>query len=136
MIYIQQEMWEEAKQVLDEALGLRAALSDKSGQALTLGNMGMLYERQGDYEKAIEAYEQAQEIFDELGEKGNLKTISRQLANAKMKKRRFLSAVDDFEVGLEAEESPSLKQKLAKQSIGLLTKLGLGPIEEEEDLLD
>jgi tetratricopeptide (TPR) repeat protein len=138
VVYIQQEMWEEAKQVLDEALAIRTSLEDRSGQALTLGNMGMMYERQGNRDEAIAAYEQALEIFGELGEKGNVKAISRQLSNVKIKNRRFLSAVDDYEVGLEADESLSAGQKLARQAIQWMTKMGIGPQPEEdtEDEID
>jgi tetratricopeptide (TPR) repeat protein len=100
---------------------------------MTLGNLGMLYARQGNEEKAAETYEEAIAIFQELGERGNEKAVARQLGKLKIKKGRFLDALGDYEEELGKEDAPSGPQKLARQLFRMLGRLtGGGQIQEED----
>jgi tetratricopeptide (TPR) repeat protein len=91
VVCVQLEEWDKAKQAFEEALTIRMTIQDRSAQGITLGNLGMMYERLDDEEKATEAYEQALAIFQELGETGNEKAVTRQLN--KLKKKSLLDTL-------------------------------------------
>jgi tetratricopeptide (TPR) repeat protein len=52
----------------EQALALFQAQGDRSGEGLTLGNLGILYNRVGALQRAIDTYEQALGIFRDLGD--------------------------------------------------------------------
>ena len=137
VVCIQMEDWAGAEAYLDEALTIRRALPDRSGQAITLGNLGMMYDRQDRDEKAVEAYEEAVAIFRELGERGNEKAVARQLGKLKVQRGKFLEAVGDYREGLEEGEEATGKQKLARRLFRLMGVFagasgGIPPEDEEE----
>ncbi|NIV35583.1 MAG: tetratricopeptide repeat protein, partial [Anaerolineae bacterium] len=104
-----------------------------------LGNLGMMYARQGDKEGAAEAYEQALAIFRDLGETGFEKDIARQLSKVQLKKGGFLDALGSYREGLEDGEEASGAQKMARKLFRLFGRLS-GPVpgdeEEEGDVID
>jgi tetratricopeptide (TPR) repeat protein len=100
---------------------------------MTLGNLGMLYQRMGETEQAAQAYEQAIEIFGDLGERGNEKAVARQLSGLKLKKGKLLEALGDYPVGGEEDEGASGAQKMVRR---LFRLLGRAPGGQEEDEAD
>ena len=135
VVCIQMEDWEAAQTHLDEALTIRMALPDRSGPAVTLGHLGMLYDRQDQADTAIDAYEEAVAIFRDLGERGNEKAVARQLSKLKVQRGKFLEAMDGYREGLEEGEEASGKQKLARKLFQMLGVFGGGggAISPEED---
>ncbi len=136
VVYVQMEQWDQAEQYLGEALNIRTAVEDRSGQGITLGNQGMMYDRRGDGDRAVQAYEQAIEIFREIGEQGNEKAVARQLSKMKVRKRRFLDALADYQEELAGEDELSGAQKLARRMFSVLGHLGGGGpavLEEPEE---
>jgi tetratricopeptide (TPR) repeat protein len=134
VVCIQLEEWDQAKRYLDEALTIREALGERSAQGMTLGNLGMLYERMGEKEQAAQVYEQAIEIFRELGERGNEKAVARQLSGLKLKKAKFLDALEAYPVGGEEEEEAPGAQKMIRRLFRLLGRAAGGPGAEEAEI--
>lgn len=58
---------EEALERLEEARELRLELGDRRGMAITVGGLGLVYEKMGRPQLAIEAFREALGIFRELG---------------------------------------------------------------------
>jgi len=114
VVLTQMNEGQKALELLQEALAIRREIGDRSGEGITLGNLGALFEQQGETDKALDAYGQAQAIFAELGEKGNEKSIAHQMSKLKLKKGKVLGAVTSFEHELDAEETPTGAQKVAK----------------------
>jgi tetratricopeptide (TPR) repeat protein len=112
VVHIQSEEWDNAQRFLDEALTIRLALQDRLGQGITLGNIGMMYERQDQFDKATDAYQQAMDIFQELGETGNEKAIAAKMNMLRIKSgaqklvRRFSHSAGRL-LGGSAEEPPA-----------------------------
>ncbi|MCC4765133.1 hypothetical protein FXW07_00340 [Methanosarcina sp. DH1] len=50
----------------NQSLKIKEELGNKSGIAITLGQMGRIYEEEEEYELALRAYSTAFEIFDQL----------------------------------------------------------------------
>jgi tetratricopeptide (TPR) repeat protein len=132
VVCIQLEEWDRAKDYLDEALTIREALGERSAQGMSLGNLGMLYQRMGDKEQAAQAYEQSIEIFRELGEGRNEKAVARQLSSLKLKKGKFLEALGDYPVGGEEEEEATGAQRMVRRLFRLFGRVAGGPEEEAE----
>lgn len=136
-VCIQIEEWGQAKGYFDEALAIREDLDDLSGQGITLGNMGMMYEHQKESELAIEAYERAIALFQETGEQGNKKAIVNQMSKLKLKKGKVLDAVTEYE--LPDEEEAKGAQKVARKLFSLMGRFmggGAGEEDDDEDVID
>lgn len=128
------ERWADAHRFLDQALDICEETEDQVNQGKVLGNLGMIYARQGDEEKAAEAYERAIAIFRDLGESGYEKDIARQLSKLSLKKGRFLDALGSYREGLEDGEEATGTQKMARKIFRLFGRLsGPAPVEIEDD---
>jgi tetratricopeptide (TPR) repeat protein len=53
-------------------LKIKEELGNKSGIATTLHQLGMIHQDQGDYDKAIEKFNQSLKIKEELGDKSGI----------------------------------------------------------------
>ena len=51
----------------EQSLAIAREISNRSGEGVSLGNLGLAYSRLGDYQKAIDYYEQALAIAREIG---------------------------------------------------------------------
>jgi CHAT domain-containing protein/Tfp pilus assembly protein PilF len=56
---------------LNQALDLRREIGERSGQADTLNNIGMVYRDLGDKQKAMDYYNQALPVYSQAGDRGN-----------------------------------------------------------------
>ena len=139
VVNVELENWDEARRFLDRALEICEETEDQINKGKVLGNLGMMYARQGDKESAAEAYEQAITIFRDLGETGFEKDIARQLSKVQLKKGGFLDALGSYREGLEDGEEASGAQKMARKLFRLFGRLS-GPLpgdeEEEGDVID
>ncbi|AKB47707.1 hypothetical protein MSKOL_1930 [Methanosarcina sp. Kolksee] len=66
MIHYLQGNYEEAVKKYNQSLKMKEELGNKSGIAITLGQMGRVLEEKGEYELALKDYYTALEIFEEL----------------------------------------------------------------------
>jgi len=62
----------EAEGELTQALDLFTALSDRSGVANTISNMGNVYYHRGDYQRAMECYQRWLSFAEELGDRSGV----------------------------------------------------------------
>ncbi|MFQ6015947.1 MAG: tetratricopeptide repeat protein, partial [Anaerolineae bacterium] len=59
--------WDKALQFFNRSLQIRERIGDTAGLATTWGNLGYLYEAQGDYGQALEYASKALAVFEQLG---------------------------------------------------------------------
>jgi len=133
VVCIQMEDWDHAREYLLAALAIRQAQGNHAGEAITQGNLGMMYDRVGEYAAAINAYEQSASLFHELGEKGNEKAVARRLSKLKVKHGRVDEALGSYSAELEGEEELNAPQKMARQLFRLLGRLTGSTAELDDD---
>jgi tetratricopeptide (TPR) repeat protein len=61
----------EAKTLLDKLLPIQQEIGDRSGEGMTLNNIGEMYTTQGDYETALRYLQYSLTIFQEIGDKAH-----------------------------------------------------------------
>jgi tetratricopeptide (TPR) repeat protein len=66
MIQQKQGRYEEAVKIYHDSLKLEEELGNKSGIAITLGQMGRIFHAQENYKEALRCYRHAFVIFNEL----------------------------------------------------------------------
>ncbi|MFQ6058831.1 MAG: tetratricopeptide repeat protein [Anaerolineae bacterium] len=59
LVYADLGRWGEAIECYKESLGIKRELGDRHGEGMTLANMGLLYEKQGQKEKAVALWREA-----------------------------------------------------------------------------
>lgn len=80
---------------------------DRLGEAVALGNLGIVYQTRGELDRAIEFYEKALAINQELGRKQGMATDYGNLGNVYYSRGDLSHAIDYW-----------------KQSLALFTQLG------------
>ena len=108
---------DKALEYFENALELSEELSEelelKEGIAHTLGNMGNVYQIQGDMKKAIELFEKAQEIFEEIGDKRGMANQLGNTGNVYRMQGELKKAIELFEKSLEIFEEIGDKRGMA-----------------------
>ena len=56
----------------NQSLKIKEELGDKSGIAITLHQLGMIHQNQGNYEEAVKKYNQSLKMKEELGDKSGI----------------------------------------------------------------
>ncbi len=65
--YYFQNRWRDASHQVERALNIQRQIGDQMGIALSLSNLGVLYTVDGQWDKAIDAFNQAIAMFGEMG---------------------------------------------------------------------
>ena len=80
----------EAEDHYQEALLIGKRINDEQGKAIALGNIGLIYQAQGDLDQALKYLNEALKIFEEIGmpekigiAKRNIERISQQIKQMK-----------------------------------------------------
>jgi len=105
---------EEALKLLDGTPAIFSAAGDKSRFAMSLGNEGTAYEDLRRYDEAVQSYQQAAELFDELGEEQMrammLESITAINARRGKLMDSYIAAVD----GMAGVKKPTFRQRVLK----------------------
>jgi len=118
---------------LNEAMVRFDRLSDKKGQAQTLGNRASVYQAQGEVEQAVEAYKQSAELFEALGESEMAMYVWQAVSRLRMKQGQYIAAIGAYEEGVENMPKKSLKRKVLQQILKMPgSLLGRNPGPDEE----
>ena len=76
---------EEELKRYEKALQIAEQLGDMSGKANRLNNIGMIYDAQKDYQKALELVEEAYQIFLTIDENSKVATLKKSIKYIKSK---------------------------------------------------
>ncbi len=117
--YKQLEDYPAAYQALDEAMKLFTELSDKKGQAQTLGNRASVYEAEGQLEKAVETYKQSATLLEEVGESEMAMYVWQAISRLRTKQGQYIAAIGAYEEGIENMPEGSFKRKVLQQILKL-----------------
>lgn len=136
VVYVELERWDDARSFLDKALGICEETEDQLNKGKILGNLGMMHARRDDMESAVQAYEQAIAIFQELGETGYEKDIARQLSKLNLEGSKLFEVLGNLREGLafrwETTGVPMAARKLFRLS-GRQSGQVPEEIEDQED---
>jgi len=68
IVQYKQSKWDEAEGAWKEGLGWAERGNDEWGQAAALGNLGLVYQAKGDWDKAVEFYNRALKGLEKIGD--------------------------------------------------------------------
>ncbi|NJM22617.1 MAG: CHAT domain-containing protein, partial [Richelia sp. SM1_7_0] len=95
---------QKALEFYDQALPLRRAVGDRSGEANTLNNIGAVYSGLGEKQKALEYYNQALPLSRAVSDKGgeaatlwNLASLERRQGNLQASRKHIETAIQIIE---------------------------------------
>ncbi|MGE0087775.1 MAG: tetratricopeptide repeat protein [Desulfococcaceae bacterium] len=106
-IYDARGDYDTALKYLEQSLGIRREIGDKSGEGTTLNNISQIYDARGDYDTAISFLEQSLAIFKEIGDKKNEGTTLNNIS-------QIYDARGDYDTAL----------KYLEQSLGIRREIG------------
>lgn len=106
--------YQQALDVMQEALVTFQESEDALRCAQVLGNMGGVYVALGDKEQAYNCYRQAADIFDELGEKKLYGETMLAIGDLQMRDGKLMDGATTYRSGLEFLEKPSARQKVLR----------------------
>ncbi len=114
---------QEALKAVKDTVAIFEQAGDTLHQAMALGNRASAYEALGQLDLAIGDYEQAEEIFRQLGENDLRLDVSKSLSALQMRKGKTLEALGTMQAGVAEIERPTLKQRILKKLLGLPARL-------------
>jgi tetratricopeptide (TPR) repeat protein len=109
--HLQKALEGQAAEMLEKSRTAFSEAGDQDREAQTLGNLALLYKKQGNNTKALETYTAAADLFAGVNDKdkeGEI-LISRGLLEFEMGKR--LDGITSYEMGLKMIKKPSGAQK-------------------------
>ncbi|MBN1994127.1 MAG: tetratricopeptide repeat protein [Anaerolineae bacterium] len=127
VIYKQLENYPAAHQALDEAWTRFTELTDKKGQAQTLGNRAAVYEAEDLLDEAVDAYKQSATMLEEVGENEMAMYVWQAVSRLRMHQGQYIAAIGAYEEGIENIPEGSLKKKILQQILKLPGSLLGGP---------
>jgi CHAT domain-containing protein/Tfp pilus assembly protein PilF len=71
----------EVVQSMQQALTIYREIGDRTGESLTLKNLGLVYSRLGDYSRSLDYYQQALVINQQIGDKAGEATVLNSLGS-------------------------------------------------------
>jgi tetratricopeptide (TPR) repeat protein len=107
--------WDEATTAFEEARPMFQALPDVLGEGQVVGNLATVVEAQGDKQRAAELYQEAIDLFTQVGAKDYAKDTYTALSKMKLKQRDVAGAMTAFDAGLEQLDNPNLIEKMARK---------------------
>jgi tetratricopeptide (TPR) repeat protein len=112
-----------ALDAVQDTVAIFEQAGDTLRQAMALGNRASAYEALGQLDLAIADYEQAEEIFRQLGKTDLRLDVSKSLSALQMRKGKTLEALGTMQAGVAEIERPTLKQRILKKLLGLPARL-------------
>ncbi len=112
-----------ALQAVEGTDAVFAAAGDKRRQAMALGNRAAALEKLNRLDEALSAYEQAADLFKEIGEHGLRAPVLKSISTIKLRTGKQLESVAAWQAGLNEEEQPNIAKRLLKKLIQIPNKL-------------
>jgi signal transduction histidine kinase/Flp pilus assembly protein TadD len=113
---------ETALQYGQEAANLATALKFVNGEAKARNNMGVVYHLQGKYDKALQLYNLAIELYKTAGNDRALAAVLGNLASVWQAKGEYTTALDFYSQSISVAQKASDRQRvaIALGSIGII----------------
>ena len=119
VVRLAQQDWDGALAAVQETPAVFAAAGDRLRQAQALGNLANAHDGAGHLAQAAELYEQAIELFTELGETETRAACWKALSGVQLKQDKKLQALASMQSGLKLSPKLSPREKTLK---GLLDR--------------
>ena len=100
-------------------------LDNRQGEASSLNNLGLAYQNLGEYEKAIDYFEQSLPIFQQLGSYQEEANSLKYLGNVYLNLKKYNEAIDYY------EQSLAIAQRIEERSIEATNLFSLGVAYQE-----
>jgi tetratricopeptide (TPR) repeat protein len=115
----------QAQKALDVTLGtdlVFAKASDKTHQAMALGNQAAAMESLGNLDKALEIYQQASDLFKEAGETDLRSYVLKSISSIKLRKGKYMESMATMQAAIGDKKSPSLVERFLRKLLSLIFK--------------
>ncbi len=97
-------MYDEALEKYEEALEIKKRIGDVSGEAISLHQIGMIYQERGLYDEALEKYEESLEITKRIGDVSGEASSLHQIGSIYQERGSYDVALVKYEEALEIEK--------------------------------
>lgn len=114
-----------AFQAVDGTESFFATSGDIRRQAIALGNRGAALEGQKRYKEAIEAYSDAADLFEQIGESELLAPVMQSLARLQLRNGKAFQGLASIQAGLGEMKRPALHQRVLKKLVNTFLRLFL-----------
>lgn len=111
----------EALDYFQKSLKIRKAISDNTGMAKTLNNLGLIHSNLDNYPKAIEYYQKSLEIKQDLDDTSGIAGGMTNIGNVYLKQSNYYKALSYYEQSLNLYETISANKHIA----GIINNIGL-----------
>lgn len=120
-LYIQGN-YEQALEYFMDGLRIRESISDQTGMAGSLTNIGNIYEKQGDYTTALNYHIQSWKLYDGLKDKRGLSIALNNIGNIYKKQENYLEALKYYQGSLKIKQELGNKHSIATSlgNIGII----------------
>ena len=115
MVYRSLGETQKALEKYNEALPILRAVGDRSGEAATLNNIGLVYQSLGETQKALEKYNEALPLRREVGDRNGEATTLLGIARVEQKRGNLTQARQTIEQAIGMIES--LRTNIASQEL-------------------
>jgi tetratricopeptide (TPR) repeat protein len=109
--------WDEAGKWLNEAHDWFTKISDYSGEAQALGNLGSMFRARGDLKQAAANFQLAADRFHLVGDDQRRAATLRALTIVRLSQFRFFQALAAYDAALACESDPTFFQRLLRRII-------------------
>jgi tetratricopeptide (TPR) repeat protein len=111
------QRWDEAGKWLNEAHDWFTKISDYSGEAQALGNLGSMFRARGDLKQAAANFQLAADRFHLVGDDQRRAATLRALTIVRLSQFRFFQALAAYDAALACESDPTFFQRLLRRII-------------------
>jgi tetratricopeptide (TPR) repeat protein len=100
-----------------------AQAGDQHRQAMALGNQAAALEAMGQIDQAIQYYQRSNDLLKQLNDQPLRAYVLQSLSGLYLRRRRYLDSLVVMEAALEIKENLSLREKLLKKLLQVVSKL-------------
>ena len=123
VVYYRWRAWASAAHAFAKAEEIARTEGERAGLAKALGNMGSLFAKYGDVEKAEARYNEAVAIFRELGDHENAEATLKALSDLTLKRGQWVESLLVHERDLQARERLNWWHRIQLWAISLVRRL-------------
>ncbi len=119
-----QNKWDEARGSYKEALDWAEKGKDESGQAVALGNLGLVYKDKGEWDKAVEFYNKSLKIDEKIRDEYGMASTFNNLGMVYYSKGEWDKAIEFYNKSLKIKEKIGDEHGMAKtfNNLGMVYK--------------
>jgi len=123
VLFTVMQRFSEAETWLREAHRLFVGMQDFDGEAQTLGNLGSMYQSQGDLKQAAANLQQAADRFHLVGDDERRSATLKVLSMVRLRQFRILQALAAYEAALACQPNPTAFSRFLQRLFSLPRRL-------------